>query len=123
MKKILLSLVLMFSILTTYTSFGDFQIKTTIPKNRQESYKLEINKVYKKFKDKLAKLSIDKQVSNARDIALKISNLLTKKQSERATFILSYLKYLLNEDLDYLNVRLLEYIKNAEKNKPVQCSS
>ncbi|MDR2411433.1 MAG: hypothetical protein LBD88_02395 [Candidatus Peribacteria bacterium] len=121
MKKILL-LVLMFSIFTTYTAFGDFQIKTTIPKNRQESYKLEINRVYKKFKDNLAKLPIEKQVSNVRDIVLNTSNLLTKKQSEKRIFVLSYLKYLLNEDLDYLNVKLLEYIKN-EQNKPIQCSS
>jgi hypothetical protein len=123
MKKLLLSLVLIFSIFTSYTVFGDFQINTTIPKNRQESYKLEINRIYKIFKNNLGKLPIDKQVSNTRNVVLEINKLLTKRQSESRVFVLSYLKYLLNEDLDYLNVKLTEFYKNNEQNKPIQCPS
>jgi hypothetical protein len=66
-------------------------------------------------------LSIDKQASNTKAIISKVDSFLAKKQSEARKFVLSYLKYLLNQDLDNLNMRLLELVKNAEQNKPIQC--
>ncbi|MDD5213622.1 MAG: hypothetical protein PHG82_04320 [Candidatus Gracilibacteria bacterium] len=107
MRKILSIFLLVFMLLNTSLSFaGDFKVETKLSAVKQESYKKQINSVYKGFENKISKISEEKQILNINTIVSKIDILLKTKLSDKNNYILSYLNYLLKDKL--------EKIKNLE---------
>lgn len=102
-------------------SFADFTIETKLSVQKQESYKKQIDSVYKNFEKKLSKLNEEKQISNIEKVIWKIEIILKNKISDKNNFVLSYLNYLLKEKLDFLQnndekLNLWEILKIEEKN-------
>ncbi len=107
MRKILSIFLLVFMLLNTSLSFAwDFKVETKLSAVKQESYKKQINSVYKWFENKISKISEEKQILNINTIVSKIDILLKTKLSDKNNYILSYLNYLLKDKL--------EKIKNLE---------
>ncbi|MDR1945410.1 MAG: hypothetical protein LBQ59_05100 [Candidatus Peribacteria bacterium] len=102
MKKTF-SLILVFLLLGITTTFGDFQIDTSLSVVKQQAFKNEIDKIYITFENNLSKLSKDKQINSLKITITNLDTILKKRQSDTNKFVLYYLRYLLNEKLDYLN--------------------
>jgi hypothetical protein len=109
MKKIL-SFILIFIMFGSAVAHGDFQINTSIPLAKQQAFKIEIEKAYKKFEVNLNKLSLDAQISTITDVNSHIKKLFPSQKSDTNKFVLLYLGYILNE-------KQLELIKEKENNE------
>lgn len=101
MKKILSFFVIVF-ILLQNISFAEFNIETKLSVQKQESYKKQVDTVYKGFENKISKFNEEKQISNIEKVVWKIEIILKNKLSDKNNFVLSYLNYLLKEKLDFL---------------------
>lgn len=130
MKKLLSIFLLVFILLNTSLSFAwDFQVETKLSTIKQESYKKQIDSVYKNFENKLSKLNEEKQISNIEKVVSKIDVLLKKKLSDKNNYVLSYLNYLLKYKLNLLlnedNINIWEVLKIEDEkvNKELTCKS
>lgn len=115
MKKILSLFVIVF-ILLQNISFAEFNIETKLSAQKQESYKKQVDTVYKGFENKISKFNEEKQISNIEKVVWKIEIILKNKLSDKNNFVLSYLNYLLKEKLDFLknndeSINLWEVLK------------
>ncbi len=107
MKKVLSIFVITFLLLQNI-SFAEFNIETKLSTQKQDSYKKQIDTVYKWFEKKFQKLNKNKQILDIEKIIWRIETLLKNKISDKNNFVLSYLNYLLKEKLEVLQ-------KNDEK--------
>lgn len=103
------------------TVVANFQVETKLSAQKQESYKKQVDSVYKNFENKLSKFNEEKQIVTIEKVAWKIETILKNKISDRNNFVLSYLNFLLKEKLDFLQsnddkINLWEILKIEEKN-------
>ncbi len=108
MKKILSILIIAFLLLWN-TTYADFSIETTLSAQKQESYKKQIDSIYKIFENKLQKLNNDEQSKSLENITWKIDNIIITEKNNSNYFIFSYLNFLLKDKLNS--------IKNEIKNE------
>lgn len=104
MKKLIIILLLHIIFFSNINfTIASFQIETNLSEQKQESYKKQVNSVYSDFESKLINIENEKQVFKIQKIVEKINILLEKHLSDKNNFVLSYLKFLLTEKLDFLN--------------------
>ena len=102
MKKIILLLFVCIFTLQSQVLFANFSIETNLSQERQELFKKQWDSVYRNLERQMLKMSEEKKIQNLEKLITTIDTWLKRKLPERNKFILSYLNYLLKNNLEGL---------------------
>lgn len=96
-----ISIFLVLFILFGQSAFAlDFTINSNLTTSKQSYYKEKVDTVFKVFEDNLSKIPQEEQSKKLTQTITKIDIIFQKRVSERNYFILSYLKFLLQNKLN-----------------------
>jgi hypothetical protein len=102
MKKLIILLLIFISTLSV--SFANFTVETKLSTSKQEAFKTWIDRVFTNFEENLFRLSYDEQIDSLNTIISNIDTILLKEKKDANIYVFTYLRYLLQEKLEFLSI-------------------
>lgn len=88
-------------------------MSTELTSQNQEKYRRQIDILYQGFENRISKFDTQKKLSALNNFESKVASVMKRKLSEKNIYILSYLKWLINQEKDILTWWVENKMANA----------
>lgn len=104
MKKLFITLLVF--IFGFSTAIWAFEVNTTLSKANQQIITNQLDQIWGNFQINLNAIPLQTRIDNLKVVVSKIDQMLVGEKKETNKFVLLYLRYLVSEDLNRLNLEL-----------------